>query len=75
MPQASDELRLKWGGNLGVGEDKAEAHLITNHFVISPHGLIYPPTDFDWEADKTDCWGACLFLIEEWDYDLAGVKT
>lgn len=66
MPQASDELRSKWGGQMGVGEDKACDYLLRRGYILTkqwdwwvPYGIAFP-TLRDLEAMQ--------FLIEEWDY-------
>lgn len=65
MPQATDELRVEWGGVLGVGEDKAIAHLerrgyrLTQHYTWKKPKFVTPTL-----ADQR----AVLFLIQEWDF-------
>ena len=68
MPQATDELRARWGGRDGIGEDKALKHLAGHGFKLSRGGIIYPPIGFDPKDDPTDCMGAVNFLCDEWDY-------
>ena len=68
MPQATDELRDRWGGEQGVGEDKAYNHLKARGFVFTRGGMIHPPSDYDHKTDTTDCEGAIDFLVDEWDY-------
>lgn len=68
MPQATDELRGRWGGEQGVGEDKAFNHLSKKGFTFNA-GLIRPPLGYDPHADTEDTEGAIDFLCDEWDYD------
>lgn len=70
MPQATDELRKRWGGRQGVGEDRAEEHLLSLGFTIDK-GVIRAPKNWDWKDPKVvsaDTWGAVEFLCDEWDY-------
>lgn len=67
MPQATDDLRARWGGEGGVGDERAITHLADRGFTFTA-GLIQPPSDYDHELDKTDCEGAIDFLCDEWDY-------
>lgn len=69
MPSSSDEMRAKWGGDGGVGEDKAEAFLEGRGFVLHKdwhwtHPENRVPTEEELEAAR--------FLVEEWDY--AGIE-
>lgn len=72
MPQATDELRARWGGDDGIGDDKAIRHLLRKGFRFPDgiaYGLITPPVGgYDWDADTEDTWGAVEFLCDEWDY-------
>lgn len=68
MPQASDELRERWGGRQGVGDDKAMGHLLRMGFTIDRGGTIHPPVGYSHKDDPTDCEGAINFLCDEWDY-------
>jgi hypothetical protein len=68
MPQATDEQRIEWGGESGVGDDKAIRHLLKRGFVFTRGGIIHPPEDYDCRNDPTDCEGAIDFLCDEWDY-------
>jgi hypothetical protein len=68
MPQADDELRKRWGGEDGVGDDKAINHLRAKGFTFTRGGMIEPPPGWSWAADKDDTWGAVCFLCDEWDY-------
>jgi hypothetical protein len=72
MPQASDELRLKWGGERGVGEDKAIAFLEERGWEEVGNGLWRRPSvrvaDFRGESDEEE---AFAFLVHEWDHALA----
>lgn len=65
MPRASDELRAKWGGHDGVGDDKAIDHLVKCGFAFTRGGLIHPPAIYQFHADTED---AIDFLCDEWDY-------
>lgn len=66
MPQASPELREKWGGVQGVGEDKAEAFLKGRGYTLRRDWLWDRPTK---DHQVTDDEGeAVMFLITEWDY-------
>jgi len=71
MPQASDELRALWGGELGVGEDKAMNHLTERGFYFSRGGFIFPPEGKSWETISYDDRNAVQFLCDEWDYAFA----
>jgi len=66
MPQASEELRRLWGGENGVGEDKAMAHLRAAGFRLLPGWTWLKPSD-DYEPTEADL-GAIGFLIDEWDF-------
>lgn len=63
MPQASEALRRKWGGELGVGEDKACDFLKARGFRLS-YGWNWvrdtPPNVMEGEAMD--------FLFHEWDW-------
>lgn len=66
MPQASDEDRAKWGGELGVGEDKAIAFLQAAGYTLLPSWFWRKPSP---EHEPTeDELGAIWFLIDEWDF-------
>ena len=71
MPQASEELRTKWGGLGGVGEDKAIAFLkaagykLRRDWLWVKPGPSYAPTNDEIEAMD--------FLIYEWDF--GGITT
>jgi len=63
MPQASEELRRKWGGEQGVGEDKACDYLQAKGFVLTRQWewcRATPPNEEEAEAMQ--------FLFEEWDW-------
>ena len=66
MPQASEAMRAIWGGECGVGEDKAEAHLRGNGWTLTRQWEWRRPTP-DYEPTDDDI-GAINFLICEWDY-------
>jgi hypothetical protein len=61
MPQASPELREKWGAS----EDKAEAFLFKN-FTIE-RGLIRPKLPHYEITDEE--YSAINYLIDEWDHE------
>lgn len=65
MPQASSELRERWGGAAGVGEDKAVAYLERQGWCLSRDWLWY--RDDGRDPTLTE-WDAMRFLIDEWDY-------
>jgi len=66
MPQASSELRERWGGAEGVGEDKAVAYLKQQGWCLSRDWLWYRTDD---RVDPTPTeWEAMRFLIDEWDF-------
>lgn len=66
MPQASDALREAWGGECGVGEDKALAHLQGRGFKLTRQfDWVLPHPGYQPDADD---WGAIDFLVYEWDY-------
>lgn len=66
MPQASNELRARWGGFQGVGEDKAEAFLTDHGFILTDHwSWISPKPEVEVTEDE---WSAMDFLVYEWDY-------
>lgn len=65
MPQSSDEMRRKWGGESGVGEDKAVNFLKSRGYTLTEEWTWIPPkghvpTEEEQEANR--------FLIEEWDW-------
>ena len=63
MPQASEELRRKWGGEQGVGEDKAVTFLDRHGFHMTSR--------FEWCRDRPPTpeeAEAIQFLVEEWDW-------
>lgn len=66
MPTASQELRDKWGGYRGIGEDKAEDFLRSKGYTLLPNASWrlphpqHPPSNDEIEAMQ--------FLFEEWDY-------
>jgi len=63
MPQASDELRARWGGDGGIGPEKAEDFLKSRNVRISDRFIIYLPRNAD-EDERT----AAAFLCDEWDF-------
>jgi hypothetical protein len=66
MPQATLEQRKRWGGALGVGEDKAEAFLEERGWVLTRQWQWVPPTLGYYASDEEH--EAIAFLIDEWDY-------
>jgi hypothetical protein len=66
MPQATEELRAAWGGEMGVGEDKAMAHLEGRGFKLTRQWEWHKPAP-DYALDQDDI-GAISFLIQEWDF-------
>lgn len=66
MPQASEELRAKWGGRQGVGEDKAAGFLNSRGYREVQNGYwLKPKFDHVVTDDERE---ALQFLIEEWDH-------
>jgi hypothetical protein len=68
MPQATETLRQKWGGDQGVGPDKATAYLETHGWTMT-EGLWRLPSDRPNSEIGDDEYEALQFLIDEWDYD------
>lgn len=68
MPSASDEMRALWGGQDGVGEDKAESYLKAAGFTLTRGWLWEHPTKKTYESLTEEEYGAMLFLVQEWDY-------
>lgn len=66
MPQATEELRSKWGGQQGVGEDKAEDFLKERGYKLTRQWLWEKPTPAHTPTDEE--LEAMAFLIQEWDY-------
>lgn len=67
MPQASDSDRAKWGGEFGIGEDKASNFLIEHDWHIWHNGLMCPGPKTETEITPHE-WEAAGFLMDEWDY-------
>ena len=70
MPQASEALRRRWGGESGVAEGKAVAFLIDHGWKMTANGLWVSPCI---SADKWishDEWEALQFLADEWNHAL-----
>lgn len=65
MPQATEELREKWGGHEGVGEDKAIAHLETRGYVLMRGNAWCRPEKLEPSQEDLE---AIDFLFQEWDY-------
>ena len=72
MPQASNKLRKAWGGQSGVGEDKAEAFLKSHGFILLRNWFWELPPEriqiLRYKAMTLDEVEAMTFLVEEWDY-------
>jgi len=66
MPQSSDEMRAKWGGECGVGDDKATKYLEGKGYTLSTNWVWVKPTP-EHEPTLEEC-EAVQFLFEEWDY-------
>lgn len=66
MPQATEELRKAWGGEQGIGEDKAGEFLEKNGWHHWHNGL-WCPNKSTTKISK-DEWDAVQFLIDEWDH-------
>jgi hypothetical protein len=65
MPSASDELRAEWGGQDGIGEDKAMAFLKEKGWHLSETWYYNHPTGHEPTEEE---WRALDFLIQEWDF-------
>lgn len=65
MPQASDRLRKLWGGDGGIGPDKAQAFLESRGYVLTKQWRWTHPTNK--KPNKKEC-EAASFLCHEWDY-------
>lgn len=72
MPQSSSELRRKWGGEKGVGEDKATEFLVQQGWYEHKVGLWFRPHGKKEKQITADEWEALQFLIEEWDHAYTG---
>lgn len=67
MPQASEELRAKWGGKCGIMEDKAEKFL--RDMGWTEHRFVWHRPSGKAASDiSNDEWEALQFLIDEWDH-------
>ena len=66
MPQATEEQRAQWGGDGGVGEDKAIAFLEAAGYTLRPDWLWTKPTPEHVPTD--DEISASNFLVDEWDF-------
>lgn len=72
MPSTSQELLDKWGGEQGVGEDKALNFLISKGWKEEGNGFMVRPEGKS-EADiSEEEWEALQFLHEEWDFGYRG---
>lgn len=61
MPQASDELRAKWG----IMHFEAMDHLQRRGYVLTPEYLWLIPEDAILSDDDVS---AATFLVDEWDF-------
>jgi hypothetical protein len=68
MPQASEELRAKWGDEGGVGERKTIAFLRKWGWKMVGNGVWRLPRPED--EITADEWDALQFLVDEWDHAL-----
>ena len=66
MTKASDELREKWGGRGGFGEEKAMGFLYSRGYRLT-HGWEWekPAPEHVVSDDEAE---AIQFLFEEWDF-------
>ena len=65
MPQATDEQRAAWGGEQGVGEDKACNYLETAGFKLTRQwNWLIPKGHMITEQEAY----AAQFLVDEWDW-------
>lgn len=65
MPQAEDGLRERWGGQEGVGTEKAIAFLESHGFVLTSGFCWSHPTG---KVRTPEECSAADFLIQEWDF-------
>ena len=66
MPQASADLRRKWGDEGGAGDGKAIAFLEQHGWRQEGTGMWRAPSD----RQPTDAeYEALTFLCDEWDHD------
>lgn len=66
MPQASDEQRKAWGGQQGVGDDKAIKYLKSRGYLqTSKWNWLIPIKD---DSPSNDDLEAAAFLVDEWDW-------
>lgn len=61
-------MRKKWGGEGGVGEDKAEDFLRSRGYVLRRDWLWEHPRVLEWKDMRLDEQEAMCFLCDEWDY-------
>ncbi len=66
MPQATDEQRKAWGGEQGVGEDKAIGFLEGRGFILGRDWFWDKPTPEHVVTEEE--FGAMAFLVDEWDF-------
>lgn len=66
MPQADENLRQEWGGQDGIGEDKAEDYLKGKGYTLSRYFIWILPNPN--HVPTKEELGAIGFLIDEWDY-------
>ena len=67
MPQADPELQRKWGGEDGIGEDKAVTYLLSKGWTHSRSMWTCPHH----ETATDDEMEALTFLMFEWDHGYA----
>lgn len=65
MPQATEELRKKWGGEHGIGDDKATNFLESQGYILTRDWLWIIPNDHIVTDEEAL---AVMFLIQEWDF-------
>lgn len=66
MPQSSKQMRKRWGGAQGIGDDKAVKYLESKGYTLTDDFCWKKPSkDHEVTVKEAD---AMLFLIEEWDY-------
>lgn len=65
MPSTTPERLRRWGGEGGVGEDKAIRYLRRRGYVLTRTWFWIPPYDHEPTYKELD---AMRFLIEEWDF-------
>ena len=66
MPQATEEQRKRWGGELGIGEDKAIKFLEDAGYILSRDWRWFLPNPNHTPTPNEI--SAVQFLIDEWDF-------